>query len=114
MHPAINEYMRRWSGNILGKNDKARLIYHAPLLIEAMTETTQYDYIILIYCSEATQLDRLRKRGYPPYDDALALMAKQMPYAQKLEYADFVLDNDSTEANAEAEVARIDKVLRML
>jgi dephospho-CoA kinase len=113
VHPAVSEYSRRWSGEILGRDSKAILIYHAPLLIEA-SQQWQYDSLILIYCSESTQLARLRQRGYPPYEDAIKLMQNQMPYAEKLQYANFVLDNDSSEENARAEVARVYELLELM
>ena len=112
IHPAVSEYFRKWSGEILGKDSKAIVIYHAPLLIEAEAYK-QFDAVILIYASEKTQFKRLKERGYPPYEDALKLMQSQMPYAEKLKYASYVIDNDSSQENACKEVDRIYNLLQI-
>lgn len=112
VHPAIAKYADKWSGEIKGRDDKAIIIYHAPLLLEA-GGADKHDAIVVIWCSEKTQLARLKARGYPPYEDAVKLMKSQMPYEEKLKYADFVIDNNGSEEDARGEVDRVYNLLKI-
>jgi dephospho-CoA kinase len=113
VHPAVAAYSDKFYRSIKGKDDKAIFIHHAPLLIEA-GGIERYDAIILIYCPEETQLERLKARGYPPYSDGVKLMHAQMSYEDKLKHAHHVIDNSGTMEQTKAEVERVHALLQML
>ncbi|GAB7140141.1 dephospho-CoA kinase [Deferribacterales bacterium RsTz2092] len=106
MHPAIKKYVKDEIARTYAKDSKAVIIYNAPLLIEA-TDLSLYDKIIVVYCDEETQLERLKSRGYPPYEEALKLLAQQMPFSDKRKYADYIINNSGSQEQAEKEVAQV-------
>lgn len=68
-----------------------------PLLYETGAEPF-FDVVLVVACSLATQMSRLRGRGLDT-DTAQAMLASQLPLGQKVERATFVIWNDGTLAS---------------
>lgn len=90
LHPLVYERWRR----LFETAPEANWIVEVPLLFEQGLENW-FDFIVCVSTSSANQLARLTERGIP---QSLAgqRISKQLPLAQKLEKADFVLSNDGT------------------
>ena len=69
-------------------------VIEAPLLFEQGLENW-FDFTVCVATSSANQLARLIERGIPQ-SLAEQRISKQLPLAQKLEKADFVISNDGT------------------
>jgi len=65
-----------------------------PLLFE-VGEENEFDCIVTVACSEATQLARLAAKGFSE-SQARARIAAQWPMARKMERADYVIWNDGS------------------
>ena len=87
----------------------ARWIIEVPLLFEKGLENW-FDFTVCVATSSAHQIARLIERGIP---QALAeqRISKQLPLAQKIERADFVLSNDGTPEALRQQVARLARSL---
>ena len=90
LHPLLYE---RWRTLLAGAPD-AFWVIEAPLLFEKGLENW-FDFTVCVSTSSANQLARLTERGIPQ-SLAEQRISKQLPLAQKLEKADFVLSNDGT------------------
>ncbi len=90
LHPLV---YARWR-ELLASAPDAAWVIEVPLLFEQGLENW-FDFIVCVSTSSANQLARLIERGIP---QSLAgqRISKQLPLAQKLEKADFVLSNDGT------------------
>ncbi len=89
MHPRIAE---RSAALVESAPEDAVVVYDMPLLVEQGLEAA-YDVVVVVDCPDEVRLDRLvRLRGLDR-DDALARMARQAGREQRLEAADFVIDN---------------------
>lgn len=90
LHPLV---YKRWS-ELLAIDPAANWVIEAPLLFEQGLENW-FDFIVCVSTSSANQLARLIERGI---NQSLAeqRISKQLPLAQKIEKADFVLSNDGT------------------
>lgn len=84
--------------------------YDVPLLFEAKLEK-DFDRIILVYCPENLQLERLMRRNNLTQEAAEARLRVQIPMAEKRKSADIVIDNSG--AREELEPA-VDKALELL
>ncbi|KAH9987479.1 dephospho-CoA kinase-domain-containing protein [Russula compacta] len=74
-------------------------VLDVPLLIE--TKIYQWvGRVVVIYCSAEIQLQRLMQRDKSTRDDARARLQAQLPIADKLEYADIVVDNSGTKQSS--------------
>ena len=93
LHPAIKELS-------LKRLDEARLsgaavaVYMAPLLIEAGA-TGRVDEIWVVTVRPEVQLARLMARDHCNRDEALRIVAAQMPLAEKEQYGKVVIDNSN-------------------
>lgn len=71
------------------------VVYEAPLLFEAGAET-RVDAVLVVRIDEDLQCLRLMQRDALSEAQARARIAAQMPQAEKLARADYVLDNSGT------------------
>lgn len=90
LHPLVYD---RWR-ELLATGPNDRWVIEVPLLFEQGLENW-FDFTVCVSTSSANQLARLTERGIP---QSLAgqRICKQLPLAQKIEKADFVLSNDGT------------------
>jgi dephospho-CoA kinase len=103
LHPKIRE---AWQAEV----NRWRAANHAqgaviiPLLFETRAES-QFDYIICVACSAASQYERLRERGWTRAEIKRRLAA-QWPTEEKISRADFVIWTDTTLEAHTAQLAR--------
>lgn len=90
VHPIVAEGM---AARV--RDSRARcIVFDVPLLVESPRWRVQLDRVLVVDCSEATQVRRVRARS--GWDDATihAVMAQQASRARRLSAADTVLFND--------------------
>lgn len=82
--------------DIINKNESEIIFVDIPLFIELQSngkETIEADEIWLVYTDYNTQLDRLIKRNNLLHDEAISRINSQMSIEDKINYADFIIDN---------------------
>lgn len=62
--------------------------------------------VVVVSVSPATQLARLTRRDGSTEQEATSRIEAQMPLADKVQRADVIIDNDSTEATLKDNVAQ--------
>ena len=97
VHPRVAREQARLTREINGKDPKAVIIYDAPLLIEANAHR-RMDRVIVVATGRETQLARLRRRSHLTKTEALRRIKSQMPLAEKVALADYVIDGTLTAA----------------
>ncbi|KAG8972317.1 hypothetical protein FRC05_010159 [Tulasnella sp. 425] len=111
IHPAVRKEMfwrvvRCWM-----KGEKVCVV-DVPLLIEAGLWKF-VGKVVVVYCSREIQLQRLMGRDKFSREDALSRINAQMSLAEKLDFADQVVDNSGSmhdlEQQVNALIARFDK-----
>lgn len=107
LHPRLFAHWRV----ILAERFKDPWVFEVPLLFEKRLENW-FDFTICVATSSAHQLARLAERGM---SQALAeqRISKQLPLAQKLELADFVLLNDGSPTFLREQIAGLVSKLRV-
>ncbi|MEP6463456.1 MAG: dephospho-CoA kinase [Frankiaceae bacterium] len=89
------------------------VINDVPLLVETH-RVPLYEVVIVVAASPQTQLDRLvRLRGMTP-EDAQARIDAQIPLADKVSVATYVIENDGDLAALEPQVNQLWRELRQL
>ncbi len=105
LHPKIREVweaeVKRWRAS-----GCARGAVIIPLLFETKAESL-FDAIICVACCAASQLERLRERGWNRAEIRQRLAA-QWPAEEKIARADFVIWTDTT---LEAHAAQLERVM---
>jgi dephospho-CoA kinase len=94
IHPVVR---RMWTEEIekLERAGSAEaVVVSIPLLYEVAAET-EFDCVVVVGCSEQTQLARLTQKGLSEAQ-ARARIRAQWPLQQKMDKADFVIWNDGS------------------
>jgi len=104
IHPAIRKRLA-WLLLLNWLKGEKITVVDAPLLIEAGLWRFA-GKIVLVYCSEQIQLQRLISRAGPlsSPEDARARIASQAPLSSKLIYADHIIDNSGDLAELDRQV----------
>ena len=95
VHPAVKVEMCARAQQILHDAPNALIVFDVPLLIESGMQTLT-DAVLLVTAPEETRIARIAARDALDASAAKQRIAAQMPDAEKLRYADFVLDNSGT------------------
>ncbi len=90
LHPRIQEETRRQAAAAEG----AYQLIVVPLLVESSLRGF-VDRVLVVDCSEETQIRRLRARDTESVERARRMLAAQASRAERLAIADDVIDNDS-------------------
>jgi len=110
VHPAVRDAWRRRIDDIGRGDGRAIVISDVPLLIEVgWHEKT--DIVILVYVPPEVQVERIVRRNGLTDEEARDRLRSQMPLADKIPFADFVIRNEGTFEETEAAVDEIWKEL---
>ncbi|AXY43643.1 dephospho-CoA kinase [Halomonas sp. JS92-SW72] len=119
---------RRWLESVTHPRIRARLVEHlarleasgapyvllvSPLLFES-GQSEMADRCLVIDVPEALQIERTAARDDVDEAQARAIVAAQMPRAERLARADDVLDNGGSEAEMRRRVAELDRRYRQI
>lgn len=106
-HPAILKEIKNRIKEIKQKcKDKTKIVIDAPLLLETNTKNL-VDKIIVIKCNEDNILKRNKKY---PKEKIEKILKLQMPFKEKLKYADFAIDNNKDLEHMKNQVEKIIKM----
>ncbi len=111
-HPRIIEEENRLINEIRKNNKPGIIILDAALLIEA-GHHNRVDKLIVVYLNKNTQIKRLRKRDSLSFADAKKRLDSQMSLDEKVNLANYVIDNDKSPDEVEKHVSQIYKKLIM-
>ena len=116
LHPLIIKRSRARAKQIVTADPGAIVLLDAPLLIEAGAYDT-VNLIVVVTASSETQLqrtlERSRAQGSPLSENEVqARIDAQMPLAEKINYADVVIENDGTQAELRRQVDELWERLR--
>ncbi len=111
VHPYVAVAQEQRSREIAGKDPHAVIVYDAALLIEAGAHK-RMDKIIVVTADEQTQLARLKARDHLSTEEATRRIAAQMPLAEKVKAADYVIDGTLPLEQLRREVRRIHDELK--
>jgi dephospho-CoA kinase len=94
LHPLIRATSNRRAGELAAAG-RPYVVFVIPLLVESGDARGRFDRILVVDCSEATQIARARQRPGIDANVARAILAAQATRARRLEAADDVLFNEA-------------------
>lgn len=109
IHPGVVEAIERWFSSLDAQNHPFA-IADVPLLYEAGRDK-DYDAVIVTACEPATQIRRVVARDGISEAEARQRIAAQLPLADKVARADYVIKTDGLVANTNAQVHEVYKRL---
>lgn len=107
IHPLLKQNRLKF----IEENKKEKIIvFEIPLLYE--TGANKWlDYIISVYCSKKTQMERLYERKNFNKNHINYLLSKQIPIKNKNKNSDFLINTDQKKMTVEKKVRKIIKIL---
>jgi dephospho-CoA kinase len=113
VHPLVIEEQNKWLEDIHSRDPMAIAIIDAALMIES-GGYRRFDKLIVVWCRDDLQLQRLKTRDRLDEADAERRIAAQMPQDEKKRFADFLIDTSDGYESAERQVLEIYRHLRFL
>jgi dephospho-CoA kinase len=99
VHPAVLRAQEEWMLEMGRQDRNAVAIVEAALIIEAGA-AKQFSRLIVVTCAEEQRVERFARRQKLSLEDArrevTRRMAAQLPDAEKIKLADFVIDNSGS------------------
>ena len=89
LHPLIGEESVRRSR----RATSAYVILVVPLLVEVGADRSRYSRVLVVDCTEAQQIDRMKRRSGLSEAEARGILSAQATREQRLAHADDVIDN---------------------
>jgi dephospho-CoA kinase len=115
VHPEVIRYQEEWLEHVRWREQHAIAIVEAALMIEANAHKT-LDKLIVVTCSDQERVRRFQLRTGLEEESArkevLRRMKNQLPEAEKIKLADYVVDNSGDFEFAEQQVGPIWASLR--
>lgn len=105
LHPLIRSESERQLAAAAERAPYA--IFMVPLLVESGDYRTRVDRVLVVDCSEATQIARVMRRNGLAREEVERILAAQASRAQRLAAADDVIDNDGDLAALAPQVERL-------
>lgn len=109
VHPEVYRRIREWFGRLPPSTPVA--IADIPLLFETGHEH-DFDTVIVVACSPAEQLRRLKTRDGLGDESAHARLASQWPIDEKVRRADYLIRTDGTFAETDAALQQVWEALQ--
>ena len=113
-HPLIRQLTEARAAAIRASGLHPYLIYVVPLLVESGSWRARVDRVLVVDCSEATQVARVMARNGFSQGQVEAIMARQARRSERLAAADDVVDNEGPAEALPAQVDRLDQLYRTL
>jgi dephospho-CoA kinase len=115
VHPAVLRSQEEWMEEMGRQDPSAVAIVEAALILEAGA-AKRFDRLIVVTCSDSQRIARFAARQKLSLDAARKeverRMAAQLPDAEKVKAADFVIDNSDSLDHTQEQVRRVWEKLR--
>ncbi|MBU6398622.1 MAG: dephospho-CoA kinase [Rhodospirillales bacterium] len=108
MHPLVRAAQARFIAEAEAKGCPAALL-DIPLLFETGRQA-DFDKLVVVSCPHETQIERVQRRGLSRAEID-AIIARQMPDAQKRALADYVVETDGPITDT---ASRVDAIIKEL
>lgn len=96
IHPLVAAEVRR----LAASTSASCVVFDVPLLVESPHWRQQLDWVVVVDCSQATQVRRVGQRSAWDSATTEAVIRSQSPREQRLAAADVVLFNDTDQMDA--------------
>ena len=110
VHPEVMKEISRRSATWSSSDQAGVLLVDVPLLLEVGV-ANRFDKVVVVYVSESIQIQRLLQRDGISEEEAQQALKVQMALSQKVEQADYLIDNSGT---LEETLAQVEKVWQEL
>ena len=108
VHPKVAQDFNQWVGK---NNNKPILVKEAAILIESGAYLNM-DKIILVVSEKSTRINRVSKRDNSDLESIEKRINLQLTDNEKIKYADYIIENNSSLENLKLEVLKVVNKIR--
>jgi len=105
VHPLVFTEQEAWFARIAERDPRAIAIIEAAIMVETGSYD-RYDKLILVHCSEEQQVARAMARDGLSEEAVRARLARQMPLAEKMRFAHYLIDTSGSREATDAQVRK--------
>lgn len=113
VHPHVYERRRKAEEEFARSHPDGIAVTEAAILIETGSYR-DYDCLIVATCRPEQQVERAMARNHLTREEVLERMQQQMPLAEKIKYADYVIDTSGSKENTVRQAQDVYAKLRSL
>jgi dephospho-CoA kinase len=113
VHPYVMRREDEMIAEYAAREPRGIAVVEAAILIETGSYQ-RFDRVILVTCREEQQVERAMRRQGAEEQDVRARLSRQMPLAEKLKFADFVIDTSGEKANTLRQTEAVYQALRRI
>jgi len=113
VHPPVMRREEDWLAHVAAEDPRAIAVVEAAILIETGSYQ-RFDKLIVVTCDEEQQVQRSMKRDGAAREEVLARLGRQMPLAEKLKFADFIIDTSGTKVETVRQTRAVYESLRRM
>jgi dephospho-CoA kinase len=113
VHPPVMRREAEWLARVAAEDPHGIAVVEAAILIETGSYK-RLDKLIVAACDAEQQLQRSMKRDGATREEVLARLSRQMPLAEKLAFADFVIDTAGTKEETLRQTRAVYESLRRM
>jgi len=113
MHPLIFRRQERLIADAEASAPRGIAVVEAAIMFETGSHT-RYQKIIVASCTEAQQIERAMKRDQLTREQVRARLDRQLPLAEKVKRADYVIDTSGTKEDTVRQTEQVYESLRSI
>lgn len=113
VHPPVWDRERRLMDEYAAAHPHGIAVVEAAILVETGSYRN-YAKLIVAVCSEEQQIERAMSRDGMTREQVLDRLSRQMPLAEKIQYADYVIDTSGAKENTLAQTRAVYQALLAL
>ncbi|MBI1787378.1 MAG: dephospho-CoA kinase [Acidobacteria bacterium] len=113
VHPHIFQRQEELVSQYSAADPTGIVVIEAAIMIEAGSHK-RCQRLIVVVCSEEQQIERAMKRDGATREEVLARLGMQMPLAEKLKFADYVIDTTGGKEHTREQTRKVYESLRSI
>jgi dephospho-CoA kinase len=113
VHPPVREREESQMAEIARTDPHGIVVVEAAILVET-GRYKDFDRLIVVTCTPEHQMERALERGSYNKEEILARLSRQLPLADKLRVADYVIDTSISKESTLEQVGKVYGALRSL
>jgi dephospho-CoA kinase len=113
VHPAVIHREEALTAEFFARQPHGIALVEAAILIE-IGSYRRFDKLILVSCAQEQQIERAMRREGAVEADVRARIGRQMPFDEKRNYADFVIDTSGTKEDTLRQTRTVYEELRRI
>ena len=113
VHPPVRERTVAALEEFFRREPRGIAVVEAAILVETGSYRN-YDKLVVVVCTPEQQIERAMKRDGVTREEATSRLSRQMPLAEKIRYADYVIDTSGEKIHTIEQTRSVYNELRSL